>query len=105
GVEHLAEELTLEPRAIVTYGEHGVLGIGAGLEAGGDLELGCGHPAERFQRAGQEVIEDLTHPEPVALAALEPLIHIDPDARPRILRAVEVGDLRDELGRAEGSAR
>ena len=83
GVKHLAEELTLKSRAIVTHAHHGVFGLGAALELGRDLERGTLDTLQRLQGVGHQVVEDLPYPAAVGLDARQALIQAKADARAR----------------------
>src|SRR5256714_13595900 len=83
-----------KPGAIVTYGHGGVLGIGAGLEPGRDLERRGAHAIEGLQGVGHQVVEDLAHPAAIGLDALEVLIQVEADTGARRPPAVQVRHLR-----------
>src|SRR6185312_4126149 len=106
-VEDAAQELALEAGHIVTHGHRGVLALvlalRGGLEPGRDLEPRLRRSLERLERVGDEVVEDLPHPAAVRLDGFEPLVEAQVNGCARVLRAVELRDLGDELIQAEAA--
>src|SRR5262249_28146626 len=101
GVKDPPEQLTLEPRTIVTHGYHGVRSIATEFEPARDLERRRGNALQGLQRVRHEIVENLPNPPPVRLDPLNVLVEVQPNGGTRILRTVQVGDLGHQLVQAE----